>query len=117
MTTPAPSMPFNGTTSNALNVTQSAQGQFQESVNYLSQVITNILDSSQQLTSSAMISQAGNAFGGAVGAWAEKAGDIMNNLQNMTDYLGLQIQVLEQNEDNNTALATGLNNLTVPTFI
>jgi hypothetical protein len=114
MTTPA--LPINGTVSNALNVTQNAQGQFSEACSNLSKVVSNVLDSGQQLTSSAMICQAGNQFGNAVGLWADKAGDILNNLQEMVAYLGNQIQVLEQNEDNNTALAGALGNLNPPSF-
>jgi hypothetical protein len=114
--TGAGTVPFTGTTSNALDVTKGAQGQFAEAVSYLEQVVTNILDSSQQLTTAAMVSQAGAKFGSVVGLWAEKAGDILNNLEEMVQFLGFQIQALEQNEDNNTALAAALGNLNPPSF-
>jgi uncharacterized protein YukE len=111
MTTPSMSV---SVTKNMLPATQAAQGDFQQAVGDLQAIISNVLDSSQQLTSTAMISDAGRKFGGAVELWASKAADINKQLNKMADFLGVEVQVMLQNEQNGVDIATGLYNIPIP---
>jgi hypothetical protein len=85
-----------------------AQGYFTEGVNALDQIITQVFESQAQLTSTAMITTAGAKFGGAVVQWTEDFNNIRNTLSQMAELLGFTAQKIQQNEQNNVALATGL---------
>jgi uncharacterized protein YaiE (UPF0345 family) len=95
-------------TQNTINVTQQAQEAFQTAAGDLTSIVSGVLDSNQQLTSSAMVSQAGAKFGGAVTQWTEDFNDLRGTLQWMADQLGNQWQTMQRNEQNNTDIAAGL---------
>jgi hypothetical protein len=102
-------------TAQTLSVTKQAQEYFTQAKSDLIRIVTNVLDEgSANLTSQAMISDAGARFSGAVQQWTTAAMDIGNQFQQMIDFLGVQIQVMQQNEQNGVDLATGLAGLTPP---
>jgi hypothetical protein len=101
-------------TAQTLSVTKQAQEYFQQAQSDLMQIVENVLDEGSNLTSQALISDAGTMFGGAVQQWTQQAMDIGNQFQQMIDFLGVQIQVMQANEEHGVDLANGLANLTPP---
>jgi hypothetical protein len=89
-------MPASGpVTANEINVTLQAQGEFENAVSQIRSIISNVLESGNQLTTTAMITTAGAKFGGVVSEWCQSAGDIVNTLNWMTEQLGSTAQQLQ----------------------
>jgi hypothetical protein len=101
-------------TAQTLSVTQQAQEYFQQAQSDLLQIVANVLDEGSTTLSSQWVSDASTKYGAAVGQWTQQAMDIGNQFQAMIDFLGVQIQIMQQNEQNGVDLATGLANLTPP---
>jgi hypothetical protein len=102
-------------TAQTLAVTKMAQDYFVQANGDLARIVANVLDTGSTLSSSAMISDAGRSFGNvAVAAWAERAADISKQFQAMIDFLGQQIQVMINNEQQGMDMANGLTNLVLP---
>jgi hypothetical protein len=102
-------------TAQTLAVTKMAQDYFVQANGDLQRIVANVLDTGSTLSSSAMISDAGRSFGNvAVAAWAERAADISTQFQAMIDFLGQQIQVMINNEQQGVDMANGLANLVLP---
>lgn len=101
-------MPTTNVTQNTISVTQQAQQAFLTAVGDLNSILNSVTDSGTQLTSSAMVSQAGTAFGGAVMRWTEDFNDLRGTLQWMADQLEVQWRQMQANEANNVDLASGL---------
>jgi uncharacterized protein YaiE (UPF0345 family) len=97
-------------TQNTISVTQQAQEAFQTAVSDLTSIVSGVLDSNQQLTTTGMVSQAGAKFGSAIAQWTEDFNDMRGTLQWMADQLEAQWKQMVANEQNNTDLAGGLAN-------
>jgi uncharacterized protein YukE len=82
-------MPATGpVTANEINVTLQAQNAVENAVSQIKTIISNVLESGQQLSTTAMVTTAGAKFGSVVGQWAESATDIINVLNWMAEQLG-----------------------------
>jgi hypothetical protein len=82
-------------TQNEINVTLQAQQAFEQAVSSLTQIVTGVFESQQQLTTNGMVTTAGERFGGAVVQWTEDFDDLRNSLNWMAQQLGdtaLQLQ-------------------------
>lgn len=102
-------MPATGpVTANEINVTQQAQGEFQNAVSQIRTIISNVLESGTTLTSTAMITTAGARFGGVVSQWCESAGDIVNTLNWMAEQLGSTAQQLQAGNQQAEEMAAAL---------
>jgi uncharacterized protein YukE len=95
-------------TANEINVTQSAQQAFQNAVGQIRGIVSNVLESGQTLTTSAMITSAGAKFGGVVSNWCDKAGDIVNTLEWMANQLGYTAQQLQAGNQQSEEMAAAL---------
>jgi hypothetical protein len=116
MTTPGNGSTGN-VTQNEINATQNGQQAFEEAVNALNTIVSSVLDSNTQLTTSAMVSQAGAKFGSAVEQWLDDFNDLRGVTQWMGEQLGTTWRQMVQNEQNNTDLAAGLQNpVSAPTL-
>jgi hypothetical protein len=101
-------------TMNTIPVTQQAQQAFEAAVTDLTSIVSSVLDSNQQLTSDAMVSDTGRKFGGAVVLWVEKFEDLRRTLQWMAEQLGVQWQTMLQNENKGVEIASGLSTMSMP---
>jgi uncharacterized protein YukE len=89
-------MPASGpVTANEINVTLQAQGEFENAVSQIRSIVSNVLESGNQLTTTAMITTAGAKFGGVVSEWCQSASDIVNTLNWMAEQLGVTAQQLQ----------------------
>jgi hypothetical protein len=82
-------------TQNEINVTLQAQQAFEQAVSSLTQIVTGVFESQQQLTTSAMVTTAGERFGAAVAQWTQDFEDLRSTLNWMAQQLGdtaLQLQ-------------------------
>jgi len=104
-------MPLSGSapvTANTLTVTQQAQQYFDDTVANLQTIANAVNESRTHLVSSAMISESGAAWGNAVNQWSEQFADIIQDLQSMSDMLGVTINVIVKNEGTNGDLVQQL---------
>lgn len=106
-------MPLSGTapvTANTLTVTQQAQQYFDDTVANLQTIANAVIESRTHLVSSAMVSESGTGWGNAVNMWSEQFRDIIADLRDMSDMLGVTINVIRQNEGTNSDLVGNLVN-------
>ena len=102
-------MPTTGNvTQNEINVTLQAQQAFQEAVTALNSIVSSVLDAKSQLTTTAMVTTAGAAYGNAVVAWCEDFDDIRTTMQFMSDQLGQTAQQLQKGNQENADQASSL---------
>jgi hypothetical protein len=102
-------MPASGSvTANEINVTLRAQGEFENAVSQIRSIVSNVLESGNQLTTTAMITTAGAKFGGVVSQWCESASDIVNTLNWMTEQLGSTAQQLQAGNQQAEEMAAAL---------
>jgi uncharacterized protein YukE len=95
-------------TSNEINVTLQAQNAFENAVSQIKSIISNVLESGQQLSTSAMITTAGAKFGSVVQQWTESATDIVNVLNWMAQQLGATAQQLQAGNQQSEEMAASL---------
>ncbi|HET7014922.1 MAG TPA: hypothetical protein VFI65_13490 [Streptosporangiaceae bacterium] len=95
-------------TQNEINVTLQAQQAFEDAVTALTQIVTGVFDSQQQLTSSAMVTTAGERFGAAVVQWSEDFEDLRSTLSWMAQQLGDTAQQLQQSNQQGLEMAAAL---------
>jgi uncharacterized protein YukE len=89
-------MPASGpVTANEITVTLQAQSEFENAVSQIRSIVSNVLESGNQLTTTAMITTAGAKFGGVVQEWCQSASDIVNTLNWMGEQLGSTAQQLQ----------------------
>jgi hypothetical protein len=112
MTTPGGS----GTTQGVIAIYHQSQQAFLDAVSAMTSIVSSVLDSSQQLTTSAMVSTAGAAWGNAVVPWLDDFNDLRSTLQWMADQLGNQAQQMQNNEQNNVDLASGIQVQALPGY-
>jgi hypothetical protein len=103
-------------TQNTLSVTQHAQEAFVTAVNDLMSILNGVLDANGQLTSVAMVSQAGAKFGSAISQWLDDFWDLKGTLSWMAEQLATQLQQMAANEQNNTDLASGIGCTPLPGY-
>jgi hypothetical protein len=102
-------MPGTGpVTSNEIQVTLQAQEAFTSAVGQIRSIVSNVLESGQTLTSTAMMTTAGAKFGGAVSQWSESASDIVNTLNWMAEQLGNTAQQLQAGNQQAEEMAASL---------
>jgi hypothetical protein len=73
---------------NEISVTLQAQQIFENAVSQLNSIVSNALDAQNQLTTSAMVTTAGQKFGSKVVQWCEDFDDLRGTLQWMAQQLG-----------------------------
>jgi uncharacterized protein YukE len=100
--------PSGPVTSNEITVTLQAQSEFQNAVSQIRSTISNVLESGNQLSTTAMITTAGAKFGGVVSQWCESASDIVNTLNWMSEQLGSTAQQLQAGNQQSEEMAAGL---------
>jgi uncharacterized protein YukE len=102
-------MPATGpVTANEISVTLQAQNEFQNAVSSIRSIISSVLESGNQLTTTAMITTAGAKFGGVVLQWCESASDIVNTLNWMSEQLGATAQQLQAGNQQAEEMAAAL---------
>jgi hypothetical protein len=102
-------MPATGNvTQNEINVTLQAQQAFEQAVTALTSIVSSVFDSQSQLTSSGMVTTAGQRFGGAVVQWTEDFDDIRNTLNWMAQQLGDTAQQLQSSNQQSYEMAASL---------
>jgi hypothetical protein len=95
-------------TQNEINVTLQAQQAFEEAVAALTSIVSEVFDSQQQLTTNAMVTTAGERFGGAVVQWAEDFEDLRSSLNWMAQQLGDTAQQLQRSNQQGVEMAAAL---------
>jgi uncharacterized protein YukE len=98
----------NSTLQNEITVTLHAQDAFEEAVNALTQIVTEVFSSQQQLTSSGMVTTAGERFGSAVVRWTEDFDDLRSALSTMAQQLGDTAQRLQSSNQRAVEMAAGM---------
>jgi hypothetical protein len=102
-------MPVTGNvTQNEINVTLQAQQAFEQAVTALNSIVSGVFDSQSQLTSSGMVTTAGQRFGGAVVQWTEDFDDLRSTLNWMAQQLGDTAQSLQASNQQSYEMAASL---------
>jgi hypothetical protein len=101
-------MPDAGTLANEINVTLQAQQAFEQAVTALTSIVTEVFSSQQQLTTNAMVTTAGQQFGGVVVRWAEDFEDLRSTLNWMAQQLGDTAQQLQKGNEQSAEMAAAL---------
>src|SRR5260370_17142539 len=76
------------TLANEAQVTLKAKDAFDGAVAKLTSIVSGVFESQQQLTSTAMVTTAGERFGGVVVQWAQDFEDLRSTLNWMSQQLG-----------------------------
>jgi hypothetical protein len=97
-------------TANTIPVTQQAQQLFEDTVNNLQTIAQAVDETRLHLVSNAMVSQSSAIWGAAVNQWGEEFNKIIQDTQAMADMLGQTVQIIQQNESNQSELAGALQN-------
>lgn len=97
-----------GTTSNTYSVTLHAQEAFQTAVSDLNRIVSTVFDSQSQLTTSAMVTNAGRKFGSVVVEWCQDFDDMRNTLNWMATQLGDTAQALARSDQQGAEMAAQL---------
>ena len=95
-------------TQNEINVTLQAQDAFQTAVGDLTSIVSEAFDSGSTLSSNAMVTTAGEKFGGAVVQWVEDFEDMRSTLQWMATQLGDTAQQLQAGNQQSYEMAAAL---------
>jgi hypothetical protein len=99
---------------NEIATTQHAQGAFYEAVTALTRIVSTVLDSQGQLTTSGMVTSAGAQFGTGCVQWCDDFNNLRSSLQWMGDQLGQTAQQLmagnQQCNEMASAMTTNLPN-------
>jgi hypothetical protein len=95
-------------TQNEINVTLRAQQAFEDAVSSLTQIVTGVFDSQQQLTTNGMVTTAGERFGAGVVRWAEDFEDLRSTLNWMAQQLGDTAQQLQRSNQQGVEMAAAL---------
>jgi|SRR5580658_154283 hypothetical protein len=93
---------------NEITVTLQAQQKFLDTVSQLTTIASGVLESQQQLTTNAMVTTAGQRFGGVVLQWAEDFEDLRSTLNWMAQQLGDTAQQLQAGNQNAADMAAAL---------
>ena len=102
-------MPTTGNvTQNEITVTLQAQQAFEQAVTALNSIVSQVFDSQSQLTSSGMVTTAGQRFGGAVVQWTEDFDDLRSTLNWMAQQLGDTAQALQASNQQSYEMAASL---------
>lgn len=107
MTTPNQVSSAGGITQNELTMTQAAAQAFEETTHHLLTIYNSVTDSNMALNS-AMISTSSTMWQQNTQQWSDDFNALVGNLQSITDMLNLQVARMQQNEDNNTSLMSGI---------
>jgi hypothetical protein len=103
-------------TQNEINATQQGQQAFEECVNSLTQIVSTVMQSNQQLTSNGMVSAAGQQYGKAIEQWCNDFEDIRGVTKWMADQLEATWQQMVANENNGVDIASGITAPGLPGF-
>jgi uncharacterized protein YukE len=95
-------------TQNEITVTYQAQQAFEDAVTALTNIVSSVFDSQQQLTTDGMVTSAGARFGGAVVQWTEDFEDIRGTLAWMAQQLGDTAQQMQSTNQQATEAAAAL---------
>ena len=95
-------------TANTIPVTQQAQQLFQETANNLQTIAQAVDETRLHLVNNAMVSQSSAIWSAAVNQWGEEFYKIIQDTQAMADMLGQTVQIIKQNESNQSELAGAL---------
>ena len=95
-------------TANTFSVTQQAQGYFNDTVAALQGIANGVIESRIHLVQTAVQSDSGNQWALAVDQWSEQFADVIKDLQDMSEMLGVTLQVILQNEGKNSDLVSQL---------
>jgi hypothetical protein len=95
-------------TQNEINVTLQAQQAFEGAVTALTQIVSGVFDSQQQLTTSAMVTTAGQRFGMAVVQWTQDFEDLRSTLNWMAQQLGDTALQLQRSNQQGMEMAAAL---------
>lgn len=95
-------------TQNEIHVTLQAQQAFEEAVSALNRIVSEVFDSQTQLTTNAMVTTAGQRFGGAVVQWTQDFDDLRNTLNWMAQQLGDTAQQLQASNQQSYEMAASL---------
>src|SRR5260370_20987711 len=95
-------------TQKELTVTLAAQQAFEQAVNALTQIVSGVFDSQQQLTTTAMVTTAGERFGSAVVQWTQDFEDLRSTLNWMAQQLGDTALKLPSSNQQGTEMAAAL---------
>jgi hypothetical protein len=101
-------MPDAGTLANEINVTLQAQQAFEQAVAALTSIVTEVFTSQQQLTTNAMVTTAGQRFGGVVVRWTEDFEDLRSTLNWMAQQLGDTALQLQKGNQQSAEMAAAL---------
>ncbi len=101
-------MPDSALLAHEAQVTLQAQHAFEQAVAALNSIITEVFASQQQLTSNAMVTTAGERFGGVVVRWAEDFEDLRSTLNWMAQQLGDTALQLQKGNDQSAEMAAAL---------
>ncbi|HUZ26738.1 MAG TPA: hypothetical protein VMV07_23545 [Streptosporangiaceae bacterium] len=101
-------------TAATVQVTLTAQGYFEDAVKDLDMIMSQVFDSQQELTSTAMITTAGRKFGSSIIQWVNDFNDIRQTLSWMADQLGNTAQQILANEQHNLDLGSQLASAQMP---
>ena len=99
------------TLANEAQVTLKAKDAFDGAVAKLTSIVSGVFESQQQLTSTAMVTTAGERFGGVVVQWAQDFEDLRSTLNWMAQQLGDTALQLQRGNDQSADMAAAL-----PTF-
>jgi hypothetical protein len=97
-----------GTTSNTYSVTLHAQDAFETAVGDLTRIVSTVFDSQSQLTTSGMVTTAGQKFGSVVVEWCNDFEDMRNTLNWMATQLGDTAAALARSDQQGAEMAAQL---------
>src|SRR5260370_41938762 len=98
-------MPDSALLAHEATVTLQAQQAFEQAVAALNSIISGVFDSQQQLTSNAMVTTAGERFGGVVVRGAEDFEDLRSTLNWMAEQRGNTALQLRKGNDQSAEMA------------
>ena len=98
----------NSTLENEITATLHAQSAFEEAVTALNQIVSEVFNSQQQLTTNGMVTTAGERFGSAVVLWTEDFDDLRSTLNTMAQQLGATAQRLQSSNQHAVEMASAM---------